>query len=97
MSGLPLHGWKSACRLFWSFLWRQALLLFAASAALGLLVGLGRQFGVLPPGVIVTMLPWASGAMLIYSCVHSFHLLLGKYEVRAPGDTAHEQDRRHRR
>ena len=97
MTGRTLHGWTDACRVFWSFLWRQALLLFAASAALGLLVGGGRQLGLLPAGVITTMLPWSSGALLIYSCIHSFRLLLDKYEVRAPGATAHEQDRHHRR
>lgn len=97
MSGTPLHGWTGAWRLFWSFLWRQALVLLAASAALGLVVGGGRRLGVLPGGVIVAILPWTSTALLIYSCVQSFRFLLGVYEVRVPGGPHLEQDRRHRR
>lgn len=97
MSGTPLHGWTGAWRLFWSFLWPQALVLFAASTALGVVVALGRATGTLPGWFILDMLPWTSGALLVYSCVQSFRLLFRRYEVRPLGGKPVEQDHRHRR
>jgi hypothetical protein len=87
VSGHPLQGWKSACRLFWSFLWRQALFLFAFSGALGALISVLRSARAISSHTVFDVLPVATTTLLVLSCVASFRFLLKRYDIRDPRRT----------
>ena len=98
MSGTPVGpDWKGACRLFWSFLWRLAVLSAAATMVLALTgVLLLRGFGMAPKSFSV-LGSIASPIVFFVLQIEAFRRLAAAYDIRMKGGSHGEQDRRHRR
>ncbi len=98
MSGTPVGpDWKGALRLFWSFLWRLAVLSAVASLVLGLTgVLLIGAFGMSRMG-FASIATAASPVVFFVLQIEAFRRLAAAYDIRTHGGPPGEQERRHRR
>jgi hypothetical protein len=82
-------------RFWWSLIWRQALVMAAATVAMGALVALLKALGA-PGWLFFKLMPYLTTSLAIYSGYEASRRVIIVYDVRNPG--AHrEQDHRHRR
>ena len=96
MSGTPLAR-PDAWRLWWSFTWRQALVMVLSTLALGIVLAVLRWVG-LPPHWIFNAMPYITLALLIYSGYESCRRLMHVYDIRLQqGGASGEQNSRQRR
>ena len=89
-------GKPDVWRLWWSFTWRQALVMTLAAAALGVFVVLLKRLG-LPPRFILGAMPYMTLGLVSYSGYEASRRLMIVYDIRFPGGQDREQDHRHRR
>ena len=95
MSGHPLPDRPNAWRFWWSLIWRQALVMAAATVVMGIVVAVLKALGV-PSGFFFDIMPWLTTSIALYSGYEASKMVIEKYDIRNPG--AHrEQDHRHRR
>ena len=95
MSGTPLAR-PDAWRLWWSFTWRQALVILAANAVMW--AGFfGLKAAGLPPELLIKVHPYLNVAIIVYSGYEACRRLFFIYDIRLKGGHAGEQDHRHRR
>jgi len=95
MSGHPLPDRPNAWRFWWSLIWRQALVMTAATLVLGVVVAFLKWLGV-PGGFFFDIMPYLSTAVALIGGYEASRRVILVYDIRKPG--AHrEQDHRHRR
>ena len=83
MSGTPLAR-PDAWRLWWSFTWRQALVLLGANAVMwAVFFGL-KAVGV-PPASFIGIHPYLNGAIILYSGYEACRRLFFVYDIRMKG------------
>ena len=95
MSGAPLAR-PSAWRLWWSFTWRQAVVMVLSTLGIGFALSLLKLAG-FPPGLLYGATPYLTFAVVLYSGYEACRRLMSVYDIRRPGAHADEQDHRHRR
>lgn len=96
MSGTPLAR-PDAWRLWWSFTWRQALVMVLATVAVSIVLAVLKWLGV-PPRLLVDVLPYLTFGIVLYSGFEACRYLQSAYDIRLHGAHHHdEQNHRHRR
>jgi hypothetical protein len=95
VDGHPLAR-PSAWRLWWSFTWRQAAAMLAATIVFSIVLSALKWLGV-PLWLTYGSVPYATFAIFIWSGYEAFRLLLSAYDIRLNGAHHDEQNHRHRR
>ena len=95
MSGTPLAR-PDAWRLWWSFTWRQALVMVLSTVGLGIVLAALKWVG-FPPRYILDAMPYLTFGIVLYSGYEACRRLFDVYDIRLPGGSHGEQNHRHRR
>ena len=80
MSGTPLAR-PDAWRLWWSFTWRQAVVMLLLTAAMGVTLSLLKWAGV-PSRHLFGATPYLTFGIVIYSGYEACRRLFGVYDIR---------------
>ncbi len=96
MSGTPLAR-PNAWRLWWSFTWRQALVMLLGELAVAVLLTVSKWAGA-PLWLTYGSLPYLTFGVVFYSGFEACRRLMTVYDIRLHGALPHdEQKHRHRR
>ncbi len=95
MSGTPLVR-PDTWRLWWSFTWRQALVMVLSTIALGIVLSALKWLG-LPPRMMLDAMPYLTFGIVLYSSYEACRQLFSIYDIRLMGAHSGEQNHRHRR